>query len=81
MIHVISMRKEGEKDAAVVPKAHHLAIQKQNDDRQTHTHTQTAKIRSDQHIQNSNFRFKSREKRPQGSEQCEKDHTAMSVCG
>jgi hypothetical protein len=32
------------------------------------THTQTVKIRSDLHIQNSKFRFKSREKRTRGSE-------------
>jgi hypothetical protein len=37
---------------------------------------QTSKIRSVQYIQNSNFRFKSREKRTQGSERCEKDRTA-----
>jgi hypothetical protein len=44
----------------------------------TATNTQTPKIRSDQHIQNSNFRFKSREKRTRGSERCEKDRTAIS---
>jgi hypothetical protein len=43
-----------------------------------HTHTQTPKIRSNQHIQNSNFRFKSRGKRTRGSERCEKDRTATS---
>jgi hypothetical protein len=40
------------------------------------TNTQTPKIRSNPHIQNSNFRFKLREKRTQGSERCEKDRTA-----
>jgi hypothetical protein len=49
MIHVISMRKEGEKDAAVLSKVHHLAIQNKKAMRQTHT----SKIIS-------NFRFKSR---------------------
>ena len=44
--------------------------------RQTHKHP---KIWSDQHIQNSNFRFKSREKHTQGSERCEKDRTATIV--
>ena len=34
------------------------------------TNTQTSKIRSVQHIQNSKFRFKSCEKRTQGSERC-----------
>jgi hypothetical protein len=77
MIHIISMQKEGEKDAAVLSKVHHGAIQKQKATRQTHT--QTTKIRSDQHIQNSNFRFKSHEKRTQGSERCEKDRTATNT--
>jgi hypothetical protein len=80
MIHVISTQKEGEKDAAVLGKVHHGDKQNKKDDTatntHTHTHTQTAEIRSVQHIQNSNFRFKSRNRR-RGSERCEKDHTAM----
>jgi hypothetical protein len=71
---IISRCKEGENSAAAVSKVHHLAIQKQKSDA---TNTQTPKIRSHQHIQNSNFRFKSREKRTRGSERCEKDRTAM----
>jgi uncharacterized membrane protein YdbT with pleckstrin-like domain len=74
MIHVVSTQKEGEKDAAVLSKVHHGDKQKRRGDK--HTHTQTPKIRSDQHIQISNFRFKSREKRTRGSERCEKDRTA-----
>jgi hypothetical protein len=68
-------------EAAVVSKAHHLAIQNKKARRQTHTHTHThtPKIRSDQHIQNSNFRFKSRGKRTRGSERCEKDRTAITI--
>jgi hypothetical protein len=63
--------KEGENDAAVVSKVQASIIQsKKRRDRHT------PKIRSVQHIQNSNFRFKSREKRTRGSERCEKDRTA-----
>jgi hypothetical protein len=43
------------------------------------THRQTPKIRSVHYIQNSNFRFKSREKRTRGSERCEKDRTAINI--
>jgi hypothetical protein len=55
--------KKGKKDAAVLSKVHHGAIQKQKGEAtNTHTHTHRhPKIRSVQHIQNSNFRFKSRE--------------------
>jgi Glycosyl hydrolase 36 superfamily, catalytic domain len=77
MIHVVSTQKEGEKDAAVLSKVHHGDKQKRRGDK--HTHTQTTKIRSDQHIQISNFRFKSREKRTRGSEWCEKDRTAIKI--
>jgi hypothetical protein len=56
------------------PKFTILPSKKAMTDKHTHTHTQTAKIRSDQHIQNSNFRFKSRNC-TRGSERCEKDHT------
>jgi hypothetical protein len=43
------------------------------------TDKQTPKIRSNGHIQNSNFRFKSREKRTRGSERCEKERTATNT--
>jgi hypothetical protein len=76
MIHVVSTQKEGEKDAAV-SKVHILHHPKQKDD--TATNTQTTKIRSIQHIQNSNFRFKSRKNRTRGSERCEKDRTAIKL--
>jgi hypothetical protein len=76
IIHAISRRIEGENSEAAVSKVHHLAIQRKGE--VTNTHTQTAKIRSDQHIQISNFRFKSREKLTRGSERCEKDHTAIT---
>jgi hypothetical protein len=61
MIHIVSRCKEGEKDAAVLSKVHHGAIQKQKSDV---TNTQKSKIRSGKNIQNSKFRFKSRETRP-----------------
>jgi hypothetical protein len=74
MIHIIHSRLEGKNSAAAVSKVHILHHPKQKDD--TATNTQTTKIRSVQHIQNSNFRFKSREN-ARGSERCEKDRTAI----
>jgi hypothetical protein len=70
-MRIISRCKEGENGASAVSKVHHGDEENKSDDRQTHR--QTTKIRSDQHIQNSNFRFKSRE----NSERCEKDRTAI----
>ena len=71
LIHIIYSRLEGKNSAAAVSKVQASIIQsKKRRDKHTHTHTQTSKIRSDQHIQNSNFRFKSRKKRTQGSERC-----------
>jgi hypothetical protein len=64
MIHVVSRRREGEKDAAVLSKVQHHGDKQNKKLTPRQTHRQTTKIRSDQHIQNSNFRFKSRETRP-----------------
>jgi hypothetical protein len=50
MIHFISMQKEGKKDAAVLSKVHHLAIQKQKATRQTNTQNKEQPT-------HSNFKF------------------------
>jgi hypothetical protein len=68
-------KKKGRRMLQLSPKFSTMVTNKKDD---TATNTQTPKIRSVQHIQNSNFRFKSREKCSRGSERCEKDHTAIN---
>jgi hypothetical protein len=52
MIHIVSMQKEGEKDAAVISKVHHGDNKK--DDTATNTHTNT---QNKEHPTHSKFKL------------------------
>ena len=63
LIHKVSRCKEGEKCASAAVSKVHGDKEKQKKRRDKHTHTHKhPKIWSDQHIQNSNFRVKSRKR-------------------
>jgi hypothetical protein len=73
MIHIVSMQKEGEKDAEVLSKVHHLAIQKQKATRQTNTQNKERPTHS-----KFKFQIQIARKRTRGSKRCEKDRTAIT---
>jgi hypothetical protein len=60
------------------PKFSTMVKNKKSDDRQTHTHTN---IQNKEQPTHSKFKFQIQiaQKRPRGSERCEKDHTAITV--
>jgi hypothetical protein len=66
--------KKGEKDAAVLSKVHHLAIQKQKVMRQTNSQNKERPTHS-----NFKFQIQIAQKRTRGSERCEKDRTTINI--
>ena len=68
MIHVVSMQKRRE-GCCSAQQSSAPCHPKTKDDTATNTHTNTQKYGAT-NTQNSNFRFKSREKRTRGSERC-----------
>jgi hypothetical protein len=61
------------------PKSTILPSKNKKATRQTHTHTQTPKNKERPTHSKFKFQIQITQKRPRGSERCEKDHTATSV--